>query len=164
VCEPSITAQEGGTVPEVSIFRLYLLRATYLLMVLGLGITIWPGILHPPQDLELTRSVVRSLLGAVGLLAVLGIRYPLRMLPLMFFELVWKTIWILAFGLPLWFAGEMDPDTRETMKACLMGIVFPLVIPWRYVLAHYVKAPGDSWRKRVPPGTQAAFVGVREGK
>src|SRR6266850_7537459 len=137
--------------PDVSTSRLYLLRATYLLMVVGLGVTIWPGILHPPKDLALMRGVVRSLLGAVALLAVVGIRYPLRMLPLMFFELVWKSIWILAFGLPLWSAHQLDPDTRETLKACLMGVVlFPLVIPWRYVIANYVKVPGDRWRKPSP--------------
>jgi hypothetical protein len=143
--------------PEVSTFRLYLLRATYLLIVVGLGFTIWPGILHPPKDLALMRGVVRSLLGAVSLLAILGIRYPLKMLPLLFFELVWKSIWILAFGLPLWSAHQLDPDTRETLNACLMGIVlFPLVIPWRYVLASYVKAPGDGWGRRAAmPGSSS---------
>ena len=28
---------------EVSIFRLYVLRALYLLFVVGLGILVWPG-------------------------------------------------------------------------------------------------------------------------
>jgi hypothetical protein len=134
-------------VSEVTLFRLYLLRATYLFMVVGLALHIWPGILDPPEDLALSSSVVRSLLGAVCLLAALGIRYPLRMLPLMFFELVWKTIWILAFGLPLWSAGRLDAAAQETMKACLMGVVlFPLVIPWGYVFANYVKSAGDRWR------------------
>lgn len=148
--------------PEVSTFRLYLLRATYLLMVVGLGLTIWPGILHPPKDLALMRGVARSLLGAVALLAVLGIRYPLKMLPLLCFELAWKSIWILAFGLPLWAAHQLDPDTRETLNACLMGIVlFPLVIPWRYVLANYVKAPGDGWGRRAA-GSRAAEPSARD--
>ncbi|HQR39628.1 MAG TPA: hypothetical protein PLF26_14660 [Blastocatellia bacterium] len=134
---------------EVSTFRLYLLRATYLLLVVGLGLSIWPGILHPPRDLALMRGVVRGLLGAVSLLAVLGIRYPLKMLPLLMFELVWKSIWVLVFGLPLWSAQQMDPDTHETWNACLMGlVVFPIAIPWRYVFDHYVKTPGDRWRKR----------------
>lgn len=138
---------------EVSTFRLYLLRATYLFMVVGLGVYIWPGILNPPSDLEHYRGVVRSILGAVSLLALLGIRYPLKMLPLMFFELVWKSIWILAFGLPLWSANQLDPETRETMKACLMGVVlFPLVIPWGYVFANYVKAPAARWRRQAVPG------------
>ena len=101
------------------------------------------------------RGVVRSLLGAVSLLAVLGIRYPLKMLPLLFFELVWKSTWVVAFGLPLWSAHQLDPDARETMKACFMGIVlFPLVLPWRYVLAAYVRVPGDRWGTRVASGSQ----------
>lgn len=141
--------------PEVSTFRLYLLRATYLLIVVGLGFTIWPGILHPPKELTHMAGVVRSVLGAVSLLALLGIRYPLKMLPLLFFELVWKSIWIVAFGLPLWNAHRLDPNTQETFKACLMGVVlFPLVMPWRYVLATYGKLPGDRWGARAAPGTQ----------
>jgi CubicO group peptidase (beta-lactamase class C family) len=35
------------------------------------------------------------------------------------------------------------------MKACLMGVMFALVIPWRYVFNHYVKAAADRWRGRV---------------
>ena len=101
------------------------------------------------------RGVVRSLLGAVSLLAVLGIRYPLKMLPLLFFELVWKSIWIVAIGLPLWSAHELNPDTRETLEDCLMGLVlFLLVLPWHYVLTHYIKAPGDRWRRQIAPGAR----------
>jgi len=132
---------------EVSTFRLYLLRATYLMMVVGLGLAIWPGIVRHPVDIPLMKSVVRALLGTVGLLAVIGLRYPLQMLPLLLFELAWKTIWLLAFALPLWNAGRMDPVTMESVKECLLGIViFPLVIPWGYVFAHYVRKPGDRWR------------------
>lgn len=138
---------------EVSTFRLCLLRAMYLLIAVGLGITIWPGILSPPENLSHMGSVVRSVLGAVSLLAVLGIRYPLKMLPLLFFELLWKSIWVLVFGLPLWSTQQLDPNTRETLNACLMGVVLvPLVIPWGYVLRHYLKTPGDIWRKQNPPG------------
>ncbi len=72
------------------------------------------------------------------------------MLPLLFFELVWKSIWVLAFGLPLLLSGQLGPDTTETLTACLMGVVLvPLVTPWGYVLEHYLKAPGDRWGKRV---------------
>jgi hypothetical protein len=134
-------------VHDVSIVRLYVLRATYLLIVVGLGLTIWPGVLNPPANLEHYRGVVRSLLAAVSLLAALGLRYPLQMLPLLLFELVWKTTWVLAFGLPLWLGDRFDPATRETWNSCLMGLViFPLAIPWRYVLETYVKAPGARWR------------------
>src|SRR5215203_6007727 len=88
---------------EVSLFRLYVLRAMYLVLVVGLGAMIVPEILNH----ELTsRGVIAALLGAVWLLAFLGLRYPLTMLPLLMFELAWKAIWMLSYGLPQWSAGE----------------------------------------------------------
>ena len=134
--------------PEVSIARLHALRAMYLLMFLGLAATIWPLILNPPPNLEHMRGVVWSLLTALSLIAALGIRYPLAMLPLLFFELAWKVIWVVLIGLPLWTGDRFDAATRETWYSCLMGVVLvPLVIPWRYVFANYVKAPGNRWRR-----------------
>ena len=132
---------------DVSNFRLYLLRATYLLLVVGIGFDQWPGLIHHPDTWTLMRGVVCSLLAAVSLLAILGLRYPLQMLPLLLFELVWKSIWLIAFAIPLWSAHRIDANTGETVKACLMGIVIlPLVIPWPYLIAHYVKKPSDRWK------------------
>jgi hypothetical protein len=138
---------------EVSTFRLYLLRAMYLFIAVGLAIfKLGPAILHP-ENLSPQDSVVISLLGAFALLAVVGIRYPLKMLPLLFFEFVWKVIWVLAFGLPLLLSGQLDPNVSfggtETLINCLVGIVLvPLVTPWGYVLKHYLKAPGARWGKK----------------
>src|SRR5829696_9322952 len=117
--------------PEVSTFRLYVLRAMYLFTAVGLAIVkLGPAILHP-ENLSPQDSVVLSMLGAFALLAVVGIRYPLKMLPLLFFEFVWKSIWVVTFGLPLLLSGRLGPETTETLIACLMGVVLvPLVTPW----------------------------------
>ena len=132
---------------EVSTFRLYLMRATYLLIVVGLGFTIWPGIIHHVIAGYPTSGATPSLLAAVSVLAALGIRYPLQMLPVLLFELVWKSIWLIAVAFPLWSANQMDADTWEKVNECLMGwVIFPIVIPWPYVYAHYVKKAGDRWR------------------
>ncbi len=134
--------------PGVSLVRLYVLRATYLLLVVGLGLDIWPLLLQKTPDVEHMRGVVWSILGTVGLLALLGIRHPLRMLPLLFFELVWKTVWVLFIGLPRWTAGTLDGPTHDTWFACLMGIVvFTLAMPWKYVLRAWVRGPGEGWRR-----------------
>src|SRR5918999_4875797 len=134
---------------DVSTFRLYVLRAMYVFTVVGLAIEKLPALLHP-ANLSPGDSVILSVLGATALLAVLGIRYPLKMLPLLFFEFVWKAIWLLAFGLPLVLAGQLGPETTETLTGVLMGVVLvPLVTPWGYVLRHYLKAPGDRWGKQV---------------
>ena len=134
---------------DVSTFRLYLLRGTYLLIAAGLGVQIWPAILHGSPHVEHMRGVVRSLLGAVSLLAVVGLRYPLKMLPLLLFELVWKSIWVVAIGLPLWLRHGFDVATRETWNDCLFGLVLCAVaIPWRYLLAQYALMPGDRWTRQ----------------
>ncbi len=131
---------------EVSIFRLYLLRALYLLIGVGLLFTQWTQIIHHPKDWPLWHSVGCSLLGAMSLLSFLGIRYPLKMLPLLFFELTWKAIWLIAVALPLWSTNQMDAQNLETAQNCLMGIIVPIAIPWRYVWTHYFKMPGDRWK------------------
>jgi len=131
----------------------------YVFMFVGLAIFKLPGIFNPPENVSTTGSVVLSVLGAIALLAVLGIRYPVKMLPLLLFELLWKVIWVLAFGLPHWSAGQLAPDAQEVFINNLVGIVLvPLVMPWGYVCKQDVKAPGEPWGKQVTvrPSTPAA--------
>ena len=127
----------------VSLFRLYFLRAIYLVLAVGLGGMIVPEILSH----ELTsRGVIPSLLGAVWLLAFLGLRYPLTMLPLLMFELAWKLIWLIAYGLPQWSAGQYPPTFAEDSFNIGLGVILLLVIPWGYVWRRFVKQPGARWR------------------
>jgi hypothetical protein len=137
---PETNSIEG----EVSVARLYVLRATYLLLVVGLGALIVPPLIdHAPM----ARGVIPSLLGGVWLLAFIGLKYPLQMLPLLMFEFAWKTIWLLAFGVPQWSAGQMPATFTEDFQNIAVGVILmPIVIPWGYVWRHYVKAPGDRWR------------------
>ena len=131
---------------QISLLRLYALRAGYLLLVVGLGMVIWPGIIHHEKPWTLMQGVVHCMLAAMSALAILGLRYPLQMLPLLFFEVVWKLLWLIVVALPLWSAHQMDADTLETANDCLLVVVFLIVIPWPYVFANYVMKPGDRWR------------------
>ena len=129
---------------ELSLVRLYVLRATYLLLVIGLGAMMVPVLVS--HELS-ARGVIPSLLGGVWLLAFVGLRYPLQMLPLLMFEFAWKTLWLIAFGVSQWSAGEMPPTFAEDFFNIAFGVILmPIVIPWGYVWRHYVKAPGDRWR------------------
>jgi hypothetical protein len=131
---------------DVSTFRLYLLRVTYAFITVGLGALIWPLMFDHPQW-SVMHSVACSLLAALSVIMAFGIRYPLQMLPLLLFELLWKTIWLVMIALPAWRAGRVDAEMMETVVNCLVGIVVcPLVIPWGYVWRHYVRKPGDRWR------------------
>jgi hypothetical protein len=108
---------------DVSTFRLYVLRATYLLIFVGLGFDIWPALIQHPITWTLWHGVGCSLLAAMSLLVVLGLRYPLQMLPLLLFETVWKAIWLIVIAYPLWSAHQIDAGTAETIKACVMGMI-----------------------------------------
>jgi hypothetical protein len=130
---------------EVSLFRLYLLRAMYLVIAVGFGIYILPGILHPKHAWELMQGIVNCMLVAFWVLALFGLRYPLQLLPMLLWEFVWKMVWLLAVGLPAWQGGQMDAATQANAFACIFALLIPLVVPWRYVLAHYVMKPGDPW-------------------
>lgn len=136
--------RENAAELDVSLVRLYLLRATYLLLVVGLGAVMVPEIVsHAP----ISRGVIPSLLGGVWVLAFLGLRYPLQMLPLLMFEFVWKSIWMISYGLPQWLAGHAPPTFAEDFASIAMGVILmPLVIPWGYVYRRYVKLPGARWR------------------
>ncbi len=69
-------------------------------------------------------------------------------MPIPLFELLWKVIWVVAFALRMWLHAGLDDYTLETLFACLMGVVLvPIVIPWTYILEHYVRAAGDPWCK-----------------
>jgi hypothetical protein len=125
----------------------------YGLMAVGLALTIWPGIISHSASLPMMNGVVRALLGTLGLLALLGLRYPLQMLPLLLFELTWKAIWLLFFALPLWRGGGLDEAARSTVFDTALGAVLLLVIPWRYVGEHYIRKPAERARAAASPGS-----------
>jgi hypothetical protein len=132
---------------DVSPLRLNLLRAMYLLIAVGLGLSIWPLILSPPTPAAGPGSVIRALLGGLSLMCALGLRYPLQMLPVLLFELTWKLIWVLLVALPAWLHGAWDDYAAETLFACLIGVVLvPLVLPWGHVWRSYVQQPAEPWR------------------
>ena len=132
---------------EVGTLRLYLLRGMYLLIAVGLGITIWPSILVPHGTAANEGTAIEALLGALAVVSALGLRYPLRMLPILLFELLWKLIWVVGFALRMWLATGLDEYASQTLFACLIGVVLvPIVMPWGYVFEHYVRAAGTPWR------------------
>jgi hypothetical protein len=132
---------------ELPLYRLYLLRVLYLLIGLVQGSQTWSAILHHTKPWDFWHGIGMSFLGALTLLALLGVRYPVRMIPLLFFEFMWKFIWTVVVWLPLWLAHRVDPDTADSFFAIFLGLVLvPIVLPWGYVWKTYVTAPGDRWR------------------
>ncbi len=134
---------------EVSKYRIYALRPMYLLVVIGLGVSVWPDVFtaeKPFASWGNAQTVQTSMLGAFWLLCALGIRYPLQLLPILMWELIWKTIWLVTVPLPLYLNGNFDDKLMPNVIAIGMVVLVYLVLPWSYIWQHYVKKPGTPWQ------------------
>ena len=98
-----ISAAPYVAVTELSLTRLHLMRAGYLLMGVGLALVKWP-LLPGAATLPLFEGVTLCLLTAMSFLAFLGLRYPVRLLPVLLFESAWKLLW-----LSWWPSPERSP-------------------------------------------------------
>lgn len=129
----------------ISTFRLYLLRVGYLVLVIGLGMQIWPQIIGQVYSMSVDSGLVTCMLWALSVLSILGIRYPLQMLPLLLFEITWKTAWLLTVALPHWMRAQWTQDLASTTFAVSLVVIFLPLIPWPYVVDQYLKKSGDRW-------------------
>lgn len=131
---------------DLPAWRLNLMRVGYVLLAFALGAEIWPGIVTRHAQWELMDGVVQCMLGALSLLSLLGLRHPLKMAPLLLFEVAWKVIWLSVVAYPKWTAGQMDAGTGSVAFACLFVVIFLVIIPWRAVARSLVLSPGERWR------------------
>ena len=136
------TARSSASLPT---WRLNLMRVGYFVMVAGLAVTKWPELLAS-ESWELKEGTVVTMLVAMWVLALLGLRYPQRMLPILLFEVGWKLTWLGVVAFPLWSEGNLTGATREQAAAVLWVAIVIAVIPWRHVVSQYVMARGERWR------------------
>jgi len=130
---------------EVSTTRLYLMRAMYLLNFLMLGFDVWSKILYPGGEWDPIKGAAYSLWAALSLLSVLGLRYPLQLLPLLLFQFTYKVIWLLGIGVPQWDTLGLMEITQTMIYGVALDLV---VIPWPYVITHYAVKGGERWKRK----------------
>jgi hypothetical protein len=131
---------------QLALWQLNLLRVGYLFMGVGLAVIKWPLLFHH-QPWGLAEGTKECLLIAMSVLALLGIRYPQRMLPVLLFEVSWKLLWLGVVALPLWSDDQLPGATRTQAGTLLWVIPIIAVIPWRHALTQYLMAPAEPWRR-----------------
>jgi hypothetical protein len=141
--QPRTTA--SGALPT---YRVNIMRIGYLVMGVGLALVKWPLFFQNGgvASLPVFEGVVAALLTAMSLLAFLGLRYPVQLLPLLVFESLWKLIWLAAVGIPHLMAGDMDAQMSSVFFSVSLVVIIIAVTPWEYVWKRYVRAPGSQWR------------------
>jgi hypothetical protein len=119
------------------------MRLLFFLNFVLLGLDVWPALLRHEGPWDPVKGVAYSFWAALSASSALGLRYPVKMLPLLLLQLLYKVIWLSVIAPPMWPAIQ----SSGLFKAMALGVVVDLVaIPWGYFVAAYVKQPGDRWR------------------
>ncbi len=153
----SSSVASEGVAPDhgLSKVRLLVLRAFYAFIVGGQLLFIWPAFVSQLPAPAHYHGIVMTMLAAFSILCAMGILHPLKFLPLLLWELLWKVMWLGLIALPRWSTGTMDPATTQTMIDCSVGALLLLVVPWSYVVRQYVRAPIERSRSAGQPAAAA---------
>jgi hypothetical protein len=129
---------------EVSLARLYALRAVYLFFAVDGFLVTLPLLLDHSPD----RHLFLAVKGGLWLMGIIGVLHPLKVLPVLLFEIGWKLVWLLFIGLPHWFGGVNAPRLGEDLilTGLLAPALAPFLIPWGYVWRNLIRAPVERWR------------------
>jgi hypothetical protein len=117
-------------VPRINI---YLLRLLFTLMFLFLTYESWNHILKHTGPWDNANAAAWCMWGSYSVISFIGVLRPLKMLPIVLFEIVYKTAWLFIVAYPLWVKNELIGSAAEGMTRVFIWVVFPIVaMPWRY--------------------------------
>ncbi len=128
---------DGVSVPN---WRLHVMRGLFFLNFISLSYDNWSTILFPEEQMDTLTGVTISFWAAFSFLNLFGIRYPLKFIPILLLQLLYKSAWIIGTYLPAKNSGQLDEDLISFFWICVAGIILNLLIlPWRFVYHEYLK-------------------------
>jgi hypothetical protein len=131
--------QPGAQYEGVRPIQIYLLRLVFILMFFVLGKNTWTHILTHQGSWDPTDAVAWCVWTAFATLAGLGILRPLKMLPILLLEVLYKVLWLLIVAYPLWSTGTLAGSSAEGATSAFLWVVLPIIaIPWVYAFRSYV--------------------------
>ena len=84
------------------------------------------------------RAIAFAVWATYPALALFGLLHPLRWLPLMFFTIGYKAIWMAFVAYPLWQAGTLWGTPTGELAGSFLGMpLLAAVVPWGYAWRTY---------------------------
>ena len=131
--------------PETNRIRWGWLKGMYWYTFLGaggfgLGIVLFPDIIRalfswPDQD-PIVFGVTGSVYLSFGLLATLGLKAPLKMVPILLLQLCYKVVWFVGVVFPLLISGHFPAYAILHVVIFATYIIGDLIaIPFPYLLS-----------------------------
>ncbi len=121
----------------------------------GLGMLLIPGVIQkifrfPGQD-PVVFGLAGSVYAAFGVLSLLGLRSPLKFVPLLVLQLCYKAIWLICVVLPLFLGGQLPAHATILIVIFATYIIGDLIaIPFPVVFS---KQPETQDRNLLGPET-----------
>lgn len=127
--------------------NIYLLRLLYFLIIVFVGRDSWTAIVTHQGPWDYLQAVAFCVWAAYSTLSILGLINPLRMLPLVLFEILYKSIWLIIVAYPLWSANKLAGSPAEELTYAFLWLPLPLLaVPWPYAFKTYF-----SFSKKIRP-------------
>ncbi|MBC3935813.1 hypothetical protein H8K47_10620 [Undibacterium sp. CY7W] len=119
--------------------NIYLMRLVYILMLCFLGKDSWSHILAHQGAWEAADGMAWSVWAAFSSLALLGFLHPVKMIPLLLFEVFYKVLWLSIVAYPLWKSNTLVGSAVEGMTDAFLWVILPIVVlPWAYIFKSYI--------------------------
>ena len=115
------------------------MRVGYALVLITVGNTAWSRILRHEGPWDPLVAAALSMWAGSSVLSVFGLIDPLKWLPLVLFEIAYKSIWLVIVAYPLWSTSQLAGSPAEGLTYAFLVVIVPVVLmPWGYVLRTYV--------------------------
>jgi len=118
------------------------LRLFYLLMFAFVTPSAWHTLLFHQGAWDPLRAVAICVWATYPALAVFGLFKPLRWLPLMFFTIGYKALWLAFVAWPMWRSGTLAGSSAEEIAYSFAALpLLAAVVPWGYAWCTYLPGP-----------------------
>lgn len=119
--------------------NIYLLRILFVLVFVFVGMDSWSAIVRHEGPWEPVRAAAVCMWAVFALLCGVGIFHPLRMLPLVAFEILYKLVWLAIVAYPLWARNQLAGSPAAGMTNVFLWVWLPIIaMPWGYFFRRYV--------------------------
>ena len=108
--------------------------------ILGLGIILVPksliSISKIPEQEPIVFGIIGSVYLSLGILSLLGLRSPLKFVPILLLQLLYKAVWVIGVILPLLITGQLSIFAILVTVIFLTYIIGDLIaVPFSYIFA-----------------------------
>jgi len=137
--------KEGKSMSKDIKVRMGWLKGMYIYTIVGaggfgLGIVVIPEVMKSVVRWPVTDPIAFGIIGSVyvafGILSILGLRSPLKFVPVLLFQLCYKSVWFIGVALPLLVTAQFP--TYAILLAIILAtyIIGDIIaIPFSYVFA-----------------------------